>query len=316
MRGERLRPAAARAWPVHLALAAVAGIRRDLPRGVRRDGWARLARPPAAGLVRHRRLQLRGDGPRDVQSALQPLVSRGMPGPGALAGQAPPLEPDGPLRACRIGYCSLWARGTSVFCYGHDTRWKNNGRPDIDEFTASCENPGPGQEHVDLRRLPAGLRLEMQYVLQCRSDEQDAKLPPREIHPFVAVLAGAGASTLLEQPEEWWIRPLSAEEGARLAPVHPRRAPPRRGARVRRRLGHRVPAGHLAAAQPGHRQARGHLQLRGDPPGLAAGAGQEIHPLAAGHRPVRRHGRSGVRAVTRFAAWLAACPTRPPGWPA
>ena len=37
--------------------------------------------------------------------------------------------PDGPLRTCRIGYCSLWARGTSVFCYGHDTRWKNNGRP-------------------------------------------------------------------------------------------------------------------------------------------------------------------------------------------
>ena len=118
--------------------------------------------------------------------------------------QAPLLPPDGPLPACRIGYCSLWIRGTSVFCYGHDTRWKNNGRPDIDEFTASCENPGPGQEHIDLRQLPAGLRLEMQYVLQCRGDEQDAKLPPREVHPFVAVLAGAGASSLLEQPAEWW----------------------------------------------------------------------------------------------------------------
>ena len=128
----------------------------------------------------------------------------GCPDPERWQAQAPPLAPDGPLRACRIGYCSLWTRGTSLFCYGHDTRWKNNGRPGIDEFTASCENPGPGQEHIDLRRLPAGLRLEMQYVLQCRSDEQDAKLPPSEIHPFVAVLAGAGASSLLEQPEEWW----------------------------------------------------------------------------------------------------------------
>ena len=91
-----------------------------------------------------------------------------------------------------------------MFCYGHDIRWKDNGRPDIDEFAASCENPGPGQEHIDLRRLPAGLRLEMQYVLQCRGDERDAKLPPREVHPLVAVLAAAGASSLLEQPEEWW----------------------------------------------------------------------------------------------------------------
>ena len=118
--------------------------------------------------------------------------------------QASPLPPDGPRPACRIGYCSLWTRGTSVFCYGHDTRWKNNGCPGIDEFTASCENPAPGQEHIDLRQLPAGLRLEMQYVLQCRGDGQDARLPPREVHPFVAVLAGAGASSLLEQPEDWW----------------------------------------------------------------------------------------------------------------
>ena len=129
----------------------------------------------------------------------------GCPDPERWQAQAPPLAPDGPTRTCRIGYCSLWTRSTSVFCYGHDTRWKNNGRPGIDEFTAACENPGPGQEHIDLRRLPAGLRLEMQYVLQCRGDEQAAKLPPRELHPFAVVLAGAGASSLLEQPEEWWI---------------------------------------------------------------------------------------------------------------
>jgi len=126
------------------------------------------------------------------------------PDPERWQAQAPPLAPDGPLRACRIGYCSLWARSASVFCYGHDTRWKNNGRPGIDQFAASCENPGPGQEHIDLRRLPAGLRLEVQYVLQCRGDERDAKLPPREVRPLVAALAAAGASSLLEQPEEWW----------------------------------------------------------------------------------------------------------------
>ncbi len=128
----------------------------------------------------------------------------GRPGLEDWRAPAAPLPPGGPPPACRIGYCSLWTRGTSVFCYGHDIRWKDNGRPGIDEFAASCENPGPGQEHVDLRRLPAGLRLEMQYVLQCRGDERDAKLPPREVHPLVAALAAAGASSLLEQPEEWW----------------------------------------------------------------------------------------------------------------
>lgn len=53
-----------------------------------------------------------------------------------------------------------------MFCLGHDFRWKRRGRPDAEESIASCENPGPGQEHIDLRQLPAGLRLEMRYVLQ------------------------------------------------------------------------------------------------------------------------------------------------------
>ena len=272
MRGERLRPAASQAWPVHLALAAVAGIP-----GISLAEFTATAEPGWHG---HLPLD-----PCVIDGCNYGAMGRGMcsrhfsrwyragcPDPERWQAQAPPLAPDGPPRTCRIGYCSLWTRGTSVFCYGHDTRWKNNGRPGIDEFTASCENPGPGQEHIDLRRLPAGLRLEMQYVLQCRGDEQDAKLPPRDLHPFVVVLAGAGASSLLEQPEEWWTRPLPAEEGPRLAPVHPRRAPPHRGARVRRRLGHRVPAGHLAALQPGHRQARGHLQLRRESPRPGCGS--------------------------------------------
>lgn len=115
---------------------------------------------------------------------------------------APP--PAGPLRGCRIGYCDLWAQGTSAFCHGHDSRWKYQGRPDPDEFAVSCETPGHGTEHVDLRRLPAGLRLEIQYVLQCLGDEQQAKLRPNKIRPLITALGSAGMSSLLEQPEEWW----------------------------------------------------------------------------------------------------------------
>jgi integrase len=122
--------------------------------------------------------------------------------PGCQAPDTPP--PAEPPPACRISNCSLWAQGTSVFCHGHDSRWKYKGCPGLDEFAASCENPGPGTEHIDLRRLPAGLRLEIQYVLQCRGDEQNAKLRPVKIRPLITVLAAAGTSSLLEQPEEWW----------------------------------------------------------------------------------------------------------------
>ena len=121
---------------------------------------------------------------------------------------APPARPPA---ACRVGYCGLWAQGTSVFCHTHHDRWTKSGRPDPGEFAASRENPGPGQEHIDLRRLPAGLRLEIQYVLQCRGDEQDTRLPPADIRPFAAVLAAAGVSSLLDQPEAWWTALPSGE---------------------------------------------------------------------------------------------------------
>ncbi len=88
----------------------------------------------------------------------------------------PPSPPPGP---CRIEFCDLWKRGTSAFCANHDNRWKARGRPDIDEFTASYQDVGPGgSEHIDLRRLPAQLRLEVQYMLQCRHDEATAKIVP------------------------------------------------------------------------------------------------------------------------------------------
>ena len=237
----------------------------------------------------------------------------GCPDPERWQAQAPPLAPDGALRTCRIGYCSLWARGTSVFCYGHDTRWKNNGRPGIDQFAASCENPGPGQEHIDLRRLPAGLRLEVQYVLQCRGDERDAKLPPRDLHPFVAVLAGAGASSLLEQPEEWWI------------PLYP----PRRGRGWRPFIldaRRRVEALAFGAGWDTE-YPRDIWRLRNlgiDKP--EATFSFEGIPQDWLRELAKRYARwqlatglsvatagSGVRAVTRFAAWLAALPDPPAG---
>jgi len=237
----------------------------------------------------------------------------GCPDPERWQAQAPPLAPDGPLRACRIGYCSLWTRGTSVFCYGHDTRWKNNGRPDIDEFTASCEDSGPGQEHIDLRRLPAGLRLEMQYVLQCRSDEQAAKLPPREIHPFTAVLAGAGASSLLEQPEEWWTALYPPGKGRGWRPFI---------LDARRRVealafgagwDTEYPRDTWRLCNLGIDKPEATISFAGIPQAWLRDLAKKYTrwQLATG-LSVSTAG-SGARAVTRFAAWLAALPGPPDG---
>ena len=229
------------------------------------------------------------------------------------ASDAPLPPPAEPPPACRIGYCSLWAQGTSVFCHGHDNRWKGNGRPGVDEFASSCENPGPGQEHVDLRRLPAGLRLEVQYVLQCRGDEQAAKLPPRDVHPFVAVLAAAGASSLLEQPEEWWTALDAPKNG--------------RGWRAfilgaRRRVealafgagwDTEYPQDTWRLCNLGIDQPEATISFAGIPqPWLRELAKRYTRWQLATGLSASTAG-SGARAVTRFAAWLASLPGPPAG---
>jgi hypothetical protein len=75
------------------------------------------------------------------------------------------------------------------------------GRASTAEFIASYDDPGSGSEHIDLRCLPAQLRLEMQYVLQCRRDEQKAKVLPSAVQPIVRSLAAAKLSSLLDEPE-------------------------------------------------------------------------------------------------------------------
>ncbi len=233
----------------------------------------------------------------------------GRPDLAAWQASAVPLPPPAePPPACRIGYCSLWAQGTSVFCHGHDNRWKSNGRPDADEFAAACENPGPGHEHIDLRRLPAGLRLEVQYVLQCRGDEQTARLPPREVQPLVAVLAAAGASSLLEQPEEWWAgRPAPAHgRGWRAFILDARR----RAEALAFGAGWdtEYPRDTWRLCNLGTGQPEATISFAGIPqPWLRELAKRYARWQLATGLSASTAG-SGARAVTRFADWLASLP--------
>jgi integrase len=117
-----------------------------------------------------------------------------------------PLAPPSPLpRPCRIGYCELWVRGTSPFCSNHDVRWKARGRENLEEFAASYQDEGPGaSEHIDLRQLPMPLRLEVQYMLQCRRDEASAKIIPAWAQRIVNALADSSVTSLLDRPIEFW----------------------------------------------------------------------------------------------------------------
>ena len=55
-----------------------------------------------------------------------------------------------------------------------------------------------------MRCLPGQLRLEIQYVLQCRGDERQAPLRPGRVQQILRDLAATGVASLLERPEEEW----------------------------------------------------------------------------------------------------------------
>jgi hypothetical protein len=84
-------------------------------------------------------------------------------------------------------------------------RWRQLGRPDLAEFTRGYDTGSvPSHERIDLRGLAPSLRLEMQYVLQCRHDEGRIKTRPAVVRHVAGFLAGSGAGSLLDLPEQAW----------------------------------------------------------------------------------------------------------------
>lgn len=117
----------------------------------------------------------------------------------------PRRPPSAAPPTCRIDYCDLWVCGSSGLCTGHDTRWRARGRGDMHEFIARYQSPeNSGAERIVLDKLAPHLRLEMQFVLQCRRDEAAQKIIPAVAQRIVNALAEVGTHSLLEQPEEVW----------------------------------------------------------------------------------------------------------------
>ncbi len=169
-----------------------------------RAGWTGHRPPPACAVPGcnycHRARGL-------CERHFQRWAKAGRPG---LSGWLADLDyvPPVPLPGdCLVPACGRWAMPATPFCHTHYTSWRRAGRPEPGEYAAARADPGPGHEWIDVRCLPGRLRLEIQYALQCRGDERQARLRPVTVQQILRDLAATGAASLLERTEEQWAEP-------------------------------------------------------------------------------------------------------------
>jgi integrase len=99
----------------------------------------------------------------------------------------------------------VWAQPASALCYHHQARWNKRGRPDLAVFIRDCGQPhASDHQRADLAPLPGQLRLEIQYVLQCRNDDKTVKVKPKALRKMIRWLAGSAAASLLDRSEQAW----------------------------------------------------------------------------------------------------------------
>ena len=147
-------------------------------------------RPPAAGRAGLLEKLVAAVRPEFRAELLAPV-----PATRSWAGRsAPPRESGRPVFA-------------GTMCAAHSRRWRGLGRPDVAEFLAS---PGPaprgrgGAAVIDCRNLPPQLKLELQYAIQCRRDEQTVTAPFRVVNMAIGWARQAGACSMLDLSEPQW----------------------------------------------------------------------------------------------------------------
>lgn len=135
----------------------------------------------------------------------------GCPDPAAWASQAEPPAAQ-PRAECLLPFCTLWTENADhQFCKAHDTRWRQPGSPDPGAFVEYCMLRG--RARIDFRDLPAQLRLEMQYAVQCRRDAETITLPHQVAGWAIRQARDAGVNSLLDLSEEQWAARIAAKSG-------------------------------------------------------------------------------------------------------
>ena len=127
----------------------------------------------------------------------------GRPEPGMWVAAVPAVDPAGHTE-CRLSFCALWVENdhSQDLCKSHGTRWRGLGFQDIEEFVADCERHG--KAFIDFRGLPPQLKLELQYAIQVRRDEQSVTLPLHVASWAINRAKEVGVSSLLDHSEEQW----------------------------------------------------------------------------------------------------------------
>ena len=121
----------------------------------------------------------------------------GEPDPARWAAALEAVTPDGQTE-CPLPFCGLWAEAGNLFCRAHTTRWRQAGCPDTETFITACAQRG--QTPIDFRSLAPQARLELQYALQCRRDEQATRTRPAVVTQAIGRVAAAGVDSVLDYP--------------------------------------------------------------------------------------------------------------------
>jgi integrase len=115
--------------------------------------------------------------------------------------------------ACAIAGCELMAElGYPGLCRSHRARWRAHHQPAPEQFLFFCSIYG--EPRFDLRGLTGQARLEVQYVLQCRSAERRARTTPRSIQPLLSYLAERHVTSLLDHSAGFWHARVSERHGS------------------------------------------------------------------------------------------------------
>jgi hypothetical protein len=121
-----------------------------------------------------------------------------------------------PPQGCAVPGCELWTQPSWPFCRSHGRSWIYHGRPHIGDYLSRFDefdqyvNGVPAYEHIDLRGLPTQLKLEMQYVLQRRRDDETIKTPPAPVRGVIHFLLSSQITSFLDWSEHTWKRKHSA----------------------------------------------------------------------------------------------------------
>jgi integrase len=104
---------------------------------------------------------------------------------------------------CQLPFCRLWTENDrNMFCKAHTARWKQLGSPAIDEYLDHCLLRGKAR--IDFRGLSPQLKLELQYAVQSRHDEQTITAEPPIVTWAIRQVQHAGVSSLLDYDEPRW----------------------------------------------------------------------------------------------------------------